>query len=143
MATAAGRPRRFFFSGRMAPEIDDARMTADAAVIAVSGLRELNTEGVSVMASLTLTDGNGRLRAGIGKRCERGQYRNDKAEKRNKFNLLHVVSQAHGFLMSSASRLFFNWLLFRFGDGLLPFFHAAEQSRHFKSFSRQIACCNK
>ena len=74
MTTAAGHRNRFFFTGRMALKIDDARMTTDAAEIAVRGLRELNTEGVSVMAILTLTHGNCRLRDRRGGRCRRNTY---------------------------------------------------------------------
>ena len=67
----------------MAPKIDDTRMTTDAAEIAVSGLRELNAEGVSVMACLTLTDGNGRLRTGRGNPCKREAQGDKKAAKRD------------------------------------------------------------
>ena len=74
MTAAAGHRRRFFFSGHMALEIDDARVTTDAAEIAVRGLRELNTEGVSVMTRLTLIDGDDRLRSRCGERCERNTY---------------------------------------------------------------------
>ena len=90
MATAAGHRRRFFLSGRMAPEIDDACMATDAAKIAVSGLRELSAKRVSVMAILTLTHGNGRL-GDSGDRFKRDPCSAEKAEKRDNCRLFHVV----------------------------------------------------
>ena len=83
MASAAVHQCRFFFAGRMAPEVGDARMTTDAAKIAVSGLRECDAEFVTIMASLALADENVRLGSGRGAPCERDPCGAEKTEKRN------------------------------------------------------------
>jgi hypothetical protein len=141
MASAAVHQCRFFFAGRMAPEVGEARMTTDAAKIAVSGLRECDAEFVTIMASLALADENVRLGSGRGAPCERDPCGAENTEKRDDCHPSHVVSRSHE--SPPASVPFFRCLLFRNGEPPLPSFHAAEQSRHFKSFSRQIACCNK
>ena len=124
MATTAGHRHRFFFTGRMALEIDDARMTTDAANIAVNGLRECDAEGVSVMACLTLTDGDGRLGDGCIDQCKRAPYDAKKTYKRDDRCRFHVVSQSHD--PPASSVLFLDRCLFLAGWQLLPSFHAAE-----------------